>query len=128
MKAYHITPFGLFSTLRVFWNVYWGNKRHEWWSHDEYPYTSGNHIGFYSKSKSTSRIDNMPFIFATSIDELSKPIWKNVIWCILFVDNVILLVEISVTNTKLEEWTMVLEGNELHISPTKIKYMICNFS
>ena len=70
-----------------------------------------------------------PFLFAVIIDELSKSIWETVPWCMLLTNDIVLVVETSKeTNTKLEEWRVVLESKGLRISCTKTKYLRCNFS
>ena len=50
-------------------------------------------------------------------------------WCMLFVDDIVLVAETSEeANAKLEEWRVVLEGKGLRIKRTKTEYLRYNFN
>ncbi|XP_057518408.1 uncharacterized protein LOC130799323 [Amaranthus tricolor] len=61
--------------------------------------------------------------------EISKSVWETVSWCILFANNIVLVVETrEEANSKLEEWREALEGKGLRISCTKTEYLRCDFN
>ena len=63
------------------------------------------------------------------MEEISRSIWKTVPWCMLFADDIVLVVETKEeTNSKLEEWREALESKGLRISRTKTKHLRCNFN
>lgn len=50
-------------------------------------------------------------------------------WCMLFVDNVVLINKTDRgSNTKLEVWRYTLESKGFRLNITKIEYLRCNFS
>ena len=50
-------------------------------------------------------------------------------WCVLFADDIVLVVETKVeVNAKLEHWREALESKGLKISSNKTEYIECNFS
>ncbi|XP_057538152.1 uncharacterized protein LOC130815681 [Amaranthus tricolor] len=70
-----------------------------------------------------------PFIFTVIMEKISKSIWETVPWCMLFADNIVLVVETKEeANSKLEEWRAVLEDRGLRISRRKTEYLQCDFS
>ena len=70
-----------------------------------------------------------PFIFSIIIDELSESILESVPWCMLFADDIVLIIETSEeANTRLMEWRTALKSKGLCISRTKLEYLKCNFS
>ena len=60
------------------------------------------------------------FIFTVIMEEISKSVWETVLWCMLFVDDIILVAETKdEVNNNFKEWREVLEGKGLRISRTK---------
>ena len=63
------------------------------------------------------------------MDELTKAIQDEIPWCMLFADDIILVVETRVgVNTKLELWRQTLESRGFRLSRAKTEYMECKFS
>ena len=59
-----------------------------------------------------------PFIFMVIMEKISKSIWETVPWCMLFADNIVLVVETKEeANSKLEEWRAVLEDRGVAHKP-----------
>ena len=52
---------------------------------DEFPITIGVHQG--------STLSH--FLFAIVMDEITKSIYENILWCMLFVDDIVLIGEIK---------------------------------
>ncbi|XP_021996189.1 uncharacterized protein LOC110893385 [Helianthus annuus] len=70
-----------------------------------------------------------PFLFAIVLDELSKSIQESVPWCLLFVDDIVLIEESKQSlNARLEEWRVALECKGLRISRSKTEYLYFDFS
>ena len=70
-----------------------------------------------------------PYLFALVMDELTMHIQDGIPWCLLFVDNIVLIDETkSGVNAKLEVWREALESEGFKISRTKTEYIKCNFS
>ena len=70
-----------------------------------------------------------PFIFSVIMEEISKSIWETVPWCMIFADDIVLVVETrEEVSKKLDEWREALEGKGSHISRTKTEYLRCDFS
>ena len=70
-----------------------------------------------------------PFLFALVMDELTRSIQKEVSWCMLFVDDIVLIDETwTKVNDRLETWRHALESNEFKLSRTKTEYLECKFS
>ncbi|XP_022013961.1 uncharacterized protein LOC110913437 [Helianthus annuus] len=70
-----------------------------------------------------------PFLFAVVLDELSKLIQEPVPWCMLFVDDIVLIAETKqCLNARIKEWRVALEGKGLRISRSKTEYLHCDFS
>uniref|UniRef100_A0A0A9H3E9 Reverse transcriptase domain-containing protein n=1 Tax=Arundo donax TaxID=35708 RepID=A0A0A9H3E9_ARUDO len=63
------------------------------------------------------------------MDEVTRDIQRDILWCMLFTDDV-MLVDDSRTgvNIKLELWRQTLESKGFRLSRTKTKYMRCAFS
>ncbi|KAF3666428.1 putative transmembrane protein 56-B-like isoform X2 [Capsicum annuum] len=70
-----------------------------------------------------------PFLFALVMDVLTRSIQREVPWCMLFVDDVVLIDEFrqGVTD-KLEVWRKTLESKGFRLSRTKTEYLECKFS
>ncbi|XP_076917378.1 uncharacterized protein LOC143577403 [Bidens hawaiensis] len=69
------------------------------------------------------------FLFAVILDELSKSIQKIVPWCMMFVDNIVLVAvsKHDMNMRLLEEWRAALERKSLRISCSKTEYLHCDF-
>ena len=60
-------------------------------------------IGFYQDSALS------PFLFTIVMDELTREIEDEVLWCILFADDIILIGKIRYgLNDKLEQWRRII--------------------
>jgi Reverse transcriptase (RNA-dependent DNA polymerase) len=69
------------------------------------------------------------YIFTLVMDEITKDIQRDISWCILFADDVVLIdVSRIGVNQKLELWRQTLESKGFILSRTKTKYMRCQFS
>ena len=69
------------------------------------------------------------YLFALVMDELTKHIQDDIPWCMLFVDDIVLIDETkSRVNAKLDVWREVLESKGFKINRTKIEYIKYNFS
>ena len=69
-----------------------------------------------------------PYLFALVIDEVTMDIQGDIPWCMLFVDDVVLVDESREgVNRKLELWRQTLESKGFRISRTKTEYMRCDF-
>lgn len=71
------------------------------------------------------------FIFVVILDEISRGIQRSVPWCMLFPENIMLVVEFKVEVNKrldLEQWKVALESQGVHICLSKTEYLWCNFS
>ena len=63
------------------------------------------------------------------MDELTAYIHEKVPWCMLFAHDIVLVNKsIDGVNVKLERWQKALESKGFKISPTKTKYIDCDFS
>ena len=70
-----------------------------------------------------------PFIFTVIMEEISKSIWETVPWCMIFADDILLVVETKEeVSNELDEWREALEGKGLRISHTKTEYLCSDFS
>jgi hypothetical protein len=70
-----------------------------------------------------------PYLFALVMDEVTRDIQGDIPWCMLFVDDVVLVDESREgVNRKLELWKHTLESKGFRLSRTKTEYMICVFS
>uniref|UniRef100_A0A0A9D438 Reverse transcriptase domain-containing protein n=1 Tax=Arundo donax TaxID=35708 RepID=A0A0A9D438_ARUDO len=63
------------------------------------------------------------------MDEVTRDIQGDILWCILFADNM-MLVDDSRTkvNGKLELWRQTLESKGFRPNRTKTEYMRCDFT
>ena len=63
------------------------------------------------------------------MDELTRHIKDVVPWCMLFVDDIVLVDETARgVNAKLEIWREVLKSRGFKISRNKAEYIECKFS
>jgi hypothetical protein len=70
-----------------------------------------------------------PYLFALVVDEVTGDIQGDISWCMLFVDDVVLVDESRAgVNTKLELWRHTLESRGFRLSRTRTEYMMCDFS
>ncbi|GJX77112.1 retrovirus-related pol polyprotein LINE-1 [Tanacetum coccineum] len=69
-----------------------------------------------------------PYLFALIMDELSRGIQENIPWCMIFADDIGLIVESAKgLNNKLVSWREALEDNGLRVSREKTEYLRCDF-
>ncbi|XP_017233036.1 uncharacterized protein LOC108207082 [Daucus carota subsp. sativus] len=70
----------------------------------------------------------IPLLFIIVLDVITHDIQALVPWCMLFADDIVLIVESrSEVNVKLEQWRTSLEGYGLHLSRSKTEYLWANF-
>ena len=70
-----------------------------------------------------------PFLFTLILDELTKGIQDKVSWCMLFVDDIVLIDETRQgVNDKLESWQLTLEARGFRLSRVKTEYLHYCFS
>jgi Reverse transcriptase (RNA-dependent DNA polymerase) len=70
-----------------------------------------------------------PYIFTLVMDEITNDIQRDIPWCMLFADYVVLIDESRIgVNQKLELWRQTLELKGFRLSRTKTEYMRCQFS
>ncbi|PHT57287.1 hypothetical protein CQW23_05773 [Capsicum baccatum] len=70
-----------------------------------------------------------PFLFALVMDVLTRSIQDEMPWCMLFVDDVVLIDETrGCVNEKLEVWRQILESKGFRLSRSKMEYMECKYS
>jgi hypothetical protein len=63
------------------------------------------------------------------MNEITNDIQEDIPWCMLFVDDVVLIDENMIgVNQKLELWRQTLKSKGFRLSRTKTKYMRCQFS
>nr|GEY86992.1 hypothetical protein [Tanacetum cinerariifolium]GEY87219.1 hypothetical protein [Tanacetum cinerariifolium] len=69
-----------------------------------------------------------PYLFTLILDKLSRGIQENIPWCMIFADDMVLIVESTEgLNNRLESWRKALEDNGLRVSREKTKYLRCDF-
>ena len=69
-----------------------------------------------------------PYLFALVMDEVTRNIQRDIPWCMLFVDDVVLVDESQAeVNRKLELWRQILESIGFRLSRNKTEYMRCDF-
>ena len=69
------------------------------------------------------------YLFALVLDEVTRDIQGEILWCMLFADDVVLVDESRVgVNRKLELWRRTLESKRFRLSRTKTEYMMFDFS
>ena len=79
-------------------------------------------IGLHQESASSL------FLFAIVMDELARAIQDEILWCMLFAYDIVLIDETRAgVNTKLELWRQTLESRGFKLR-SKTKYMECKFS
>jgi hypothetical protein len=71
-----------------------------------------------------------PYLFALVMDEVTRDIQGGIPpWCMLFVDDVILVDESRTrVDQKFELWRRTLEAKDFRLSRSKTEYMKCDFS
>ncbi|VFQ60860.1 unnamed protein product [Cuscuta campestris] len=70
-----------------------------------------------------------PFLFALVMDVLTQSVQEGVPWCMLFVDDIVLIDDTREgLNDKLELWRLALKTKGFRISRNKTEYMECHFS
>ncbi|KAI8524935.1 hypothetical protein RHMOL_Rhmol13G0188400 [Rhododendron molle] len=70
-----------------------------------------------------------PYLIALFMDELTRQFQKDIPWCMMFADDIVLVHETAIgVNTKLEIWRDALESNGFRISKNKTEYMVFKFS
>jgi hypothetical protein len=70
-----------------------------------------------------------PYLFALVMDEVTRDIQGGIPWCILFVDDMVLVDESRTgVDQKLELWRRTLEAKGFRLSRSKTEYMKCDFS
>ena len=69
-----------------------------------------------------------PFLFSIVIDELTRAIQDEILWCMLFADDIVLVAMRVRVNAKLELWRQTLESRGFRLSRAKTEYMECKFS
>jgi len=63
------------------------------------------------------------------MDELTRVIQDEILWCMLSDDDIVLVDETKAgVNAKLELWRQTLETRGFRLSRTKTEYMECKFS
>jgi hypothetical protein len=69
------------------------------------------------------------YLFALMIDEVTRDIQGGIPWCMLFVDDVVLVEESRTgVDQKLELWRQTLEAKGFRLNRSKTEYMKCDFS
>ncbi|GKE31111.1 hypothetical protein Tco_1450433 [Tanacetum coccineum] len=64
-----------------------------------------------------------------SMDELTKGIQESVHWCLIFADDIVLVLKMPQgMNGRLEQWRKALEDEGLRVSREKTEYLRCNFN
>ncbi|OIT40319.1 exocyst complex component sec6 [Nicotiana attenuata] len=70
-----------------------------------------------------------PLLFALVMDAITRHIQRDVPWCMLFADDIVLLDETRVgVNERLEVWRKTLESKGFKLSRAKTEYLECKFS
>jgi hypothetical protein len=70
-----------------------------------------------------------PYLFTLVMDEVTRDIQGGIAWCMLFVDDVILVDESRTgVDQKLELWRGTLEAKCFRLNRSKTEYMKCDFS
>jgi hypothetical protein len=86
-------------------------------------------IEFLSTIRVRKRSVLSHFLFATIVDKLTCAIQEVVPWCMLFADDIVLIVEIRAgVNVKLELWRRTLKSKGFRISRSEIEYIEYKFS
>jgi len=70
-----------------------------------------------------------PFFFTLVMDELTRGIQDALPWCMLFIDDIVLIDKTRQgVNNKLERWRHTLEVRGFRVSRSKTEYLHCCFS
>jgi Reverse transcriptase (RNA-dependent DNA polymerase) len=70
-----------------------------------------------------------PYIFTLVMNKIIKDIQEDILWCMLFADDMVLIDESRIrVNQKLELWRQTLESKGFRLSRTKTEYMRYQFS
>ena len=70
-----------------------------------------------------------PFLFAIVMDELTRAIQDEILWCMLFADDIVLVDETRAgVNANLELRSQIIESRGFILSRTKTEYMECKFN
>ena len=65
-----------------------------------------------------------PYLFVLVMDEVTRDIQGDILWCMLFADDVVLVDESRTgVNQKLELWRETLESKGFRLGRTKTEYM-----
>ncbi|XP_019248596.1 PREDICTED: uncharacterized protein LOC109227859 [Nicotiana attenuata] len=69
------------------------------------------------------------FLFALALDVLTRHIQGRMTWCMLFVDDIVLIDDTRRgVNARLEVWRQMLESKGFKMSRWKTEYLECKFS
>jgi hypothetical protein len=69
------------------------------------------------------------YLFVFVMDEVIRDIQGGIPWCMLFIDDVVLVNESRTgVDQKLKLWRRTLEAKCFRLSRSKIEYMKCDFS
>jgi len=67
-----------------------------------------------------------PFLFTLVMDVLTRGIQVELLWSMLFADDIVLIDKtIQGVNDKLERWRYTLESRDFRVSRSKIEYLYC---
>jgi hypothetical protein len=70
-----------------------------------------------------------PYLFALVMYEVTRDIQGDIYWCMLFIDDVILVNESKTgVDQKIELWRRTLEAKGFRLSRYKTEYLKCDFS
>ncbi|GKA21145.1 retrovirus-related pol polyprotein LINE-1 [Tanacetum coccineum] len=70
-----------------------------------------------------------PYLFALILDELSRGIQESILWCLIFANDIVLVLDTpDGLNGRLEQWREMLEEKGLRVSREKTEYMRCDFN
>ena len=97
---------------------------------DIYREVKRNVRGFSNYIWPPSRLNRpKPIFFVAVLGEMTRSIQRDVPWCILFGDDVVLVNQTREgVNAKLEQWRQELESHGFKLSGSKTEYMKRNFS
>ncbi|XP_070029075.1 uncharacterized protein [Nicotiana sylvestris] len=88
--------------------------------------SKGNDKRLYKLAKGSALY---PFLFTLVMDVLTRQIQGEVLWFMLFADDIVLIDEKRCgVNSRLDEWRHTLESKGFKLSRTKIDYLECKFS
>lgn len=69
------------------------------------------------------------FLFAIVMDELTRHIYRDVSWCMLFADDIVLIDKMCRgINHRLKDRRQTIESNGFRLSRTKTEYLECKFN